>query len=210
MTSTEDESGKLVLVTTPIGNLEDFSSRSIRYLREQNFFAVEDTRSFKSLLNKLDISLEGKEIHSFHDHTDEGKIEKILGVLESGRDVIVISEAGSPLISDPAYPLITQALAAGYEIDSIGSTSAVVCALELSGLHPTPFHFHGFLPREQGKRISYLEAQLNCPGTHIFFEGPSRVNQTVEDLVLVDPKGQFAIARELTKVFQSMPQRSRG
>src|SRR5690606_10251544 len=108
------------------------------------------------------------------------------------------------LISDPAYPLITAALMAGHEIDSIGPTSAVICALELSGLHPIPFHFHGFTPRDQGKRKAYYQSLLSIPGTHIFFEGQSRVASSARDLADIDPWGKFAIARELTKNFQSI------
>lgn len=195
---------KLVLLTTPIGNLEDIAPRTVRYLKESQFFAVEDTRSFKILCQKLGISLSEKTILSYHDHSKDDRTSQIIHVMDQGSDVAIVSEAGSPLVSDPAYPLIQAAIAGGHEIDSIGATSAVICALELSGLAPIPFHFHGFPPRDQGKRRSYYESLLGSSGTHIFFEGQSRVESSLRDLVHIDPNGSFAVARELTKNFQSI------
>ena len=194
----------LALLTTPIGNMEDIAPRVKRYLMEGSIFAVEDTRSFKNLCSMLGILLTDKKILSFHDHSDESRVNEILKILDRGNDVSIVSEAGSPLVSDPAYPLISAVLEQGHELDSIGSTSAVICALELSGLAPTPFHFHGFPPRDGGKRRSYYDSLLAVSGTHIFFEGVSRAESSIRDLVNNDPNGKFAVGRELTKAFQSV------
>jgi 16S rRNA (cytidine1402-2'-O)-methyltransferase len=193
--------GKIILLNTPIGNLGDLSPRVQEALREGQYFAVEDTRVFKDLLNHLGISVADKRIQSLHDQSDPRQLERLVEL--AGREVLyVASEAGSPIISDPAYPLVLAAYQAGLEIDSYSGVSSPIMALELSGLPPLPFQFHGFLPREESKRArAFSEAGQ---GTHIFFEAPTRIEKTLDELAKLDPELQVALVRELSKKFQQV------
>jgi 16S rRNA (cytidine1402-2'-O)-methyltransferase len=170
-------------------------------LRTGETFAVEDTRVFKELLNHLGISVSGKRIFSLHDQSEKSQLAKLLDLLNAG-DLYVASEAGSPIVSDPAYPLIDLALERGIEVDSFSGVSSPIMALELSGLPPLPFHFHGFLPRESGKRARiFQEAGY---GTHIFFEAPTRIEETLDELSGLLPEVNVSLVRELSKKFQQV------
>lgn len=193
--------GKIILLNTPIGNLGDMTVRVTEALRVGEQFAVEDTRVFKELLNHLGISLVNKRIYSLHDQSEASQVQKMLDLLRAG-DLYVASEAGSPIVSDPAYPLIVEAYKAGYEVDSYSGVSSPIMALELSGLPPLPFHFHGFLPREAGKRTKiFSEAPY---GTNIYFEAPTRIEDTLNDLLKVLPQVKVSLVRELSKKFQEV------
>lgn len=194
----------LILLTTPIGNLEDITQRAKDILQEKSVFAVEDTRSFRDLCNKLAVSLKDKKITSLHDHSDPQKLERLVDEISNGTELVVVSEAGSPAISDPAYPLIKLAIEKGIKISSAPGVSSVIAALELSGLPAIPFHFHGFLPREKGKKEKLFETHASIYGTHIYFEGVSRVKKTMDELCTLYPSSSFAIARELTKEYESV------
>ncbi len=193
--------GKIILLNTPIGNLSDLTPRVREALEKGETFAAEDTRVFKDLLNHLGISVAGKRIVSLHDQSADRDIERIIELAQSV-DVYVASEAGSPIISDPAYPLICAAYEKNIEVESYSGVSSPVMALELSGLPPIPFHFHGFLPRESGKRQKIFE-DVNG-GTHIFFEAPTRIEDTLEDLMKAVPGARVALVRELSKKFQEV------
>lgn len=193
--------GKIILLNTPIGNLSDITVRVREALEKGENFAAEDTRSFKDLLNHLGITVAGKRIVSLHDQSESRDLEKILSMAESG-DVYVASEAGSPIISDPAYPLICAAIERGIEVESYSGVSSPIMALELSGLPPLPFQFHGFLPRESGKRQKIFSALGG--GTHIFFEAPTRIEDTLDDLAESRPGVKVALVRELSKKFQEV------
>jgi len=158
--------GKIILLNTPIGNLGDLTPRVLEALKTGRVFAVEDTRVFKELLNHLEITLEGKNIFSFHDQSNPKEIERLLE-LATQQDLYLVSDAGSPIISDPAYPIVSNARKAAIEIDSYSGVSSPIMALELSGLPPMPFTFHGFLPRDKGPKENIF-LTLNR-GTHIFF-----------------------------------------
>jgi 16S rRNA (cytidine1402-2'-O)-methyltransferase len=189
--------GKIILLNTPIGNLGDVTSRVKEALQEGEFFAVEDTRMFKDLLNLLGVSLSGKRIISFHDHSKPEEIDWLLDQAKE-KDLYLASDAGSPMISDPAYPLIKRAYERDIEVDSYSGVSAPIMALELSGLPPIPFHFHGFFPREKGSKEKIFEA-LDT-GTHIFFEAPTRVEETLD--IASHFNFEIAVVRELSKKFQ--------
>lgn len=193
--------GKIILLNTPIGNLSDLTPRVRGALETGETFAVEDTRVFRELLTHLGISASGKRILSLHDQSEARDVEKILALAEGG-DVYVASEAGSPIISDPAYPLISAAARTGIEVDSFSGVSSPIMALELSGLPPLPFQFHGFLPRESGKRKKIFSGLTG--GTHIFFEAPTRVEETMGDLVSVYADAPVVLVRELSKKFQEV------
>lgn len=192
---------KLILLNMPIGDMADLSTRVIEGLKIGKHFAVEDTRTFRETLIKLGISTE-KHILSFHDHSSEAKWERLLEIIGNGDDLYVCSEAGSPVLSDPAFPLVRLAHQKGIEVQTYSGISAVVAALELSGLPPIPFSFQGFLPRDVGPIRTALEKLPN--GTHIFFESPNRIKSTVELCSLVWPEAEMAVVKEITKSFQTV------
>ncbi len=192
----------LTLISVPIGNLEDITIRAFNLLKNHKYFIVEDTRSFRSLLSHLKIEVKDKKIISFYDNADPNKLKTIIRELKSGIDYLFASEAGSPIISDPAYPIVQEALAADIEIKSIPGVSSLIVALELSGLPPNPFHFCGFLPR--GDRDKYEVMQSFHYGTNIFFESPHRVQKSLSQLVNIWPKANIVLARELTKKFETV------
>lgn len=170
-------------------------------LRTGTVFAVEDTRVFKELLNHLGISVAGKKIFSLHDQSENTQVEKLIELAES-EDLYVASEAGSPIVSDPAYPLVVAAYERGLKVESYSGVSSPIMALELSGLPPIPFQFHGFLPRESGKRKKIFKDVGY--GTHIFFEAPTRVEDTLDELSSVRPEADIAVVRELSKKFEQV------
>lgn len=193
--------GKIILLNTPIGNLGDMTTRVSDALKAGEVFAVEDTRVFKELLNHLGISLVGKRIFSLHDQSEGHEVDRLIEIAKR-EDLYVASEAGSPIISDPAYPLVSKAYEEGIKVESYSGVSSPIMALELSGLPPIPFQFHGFLPRESGKRIKIFENLGH--GTHIFFEAPTRVEGTLDELSGVKPDADIAVVRELSKKFEQV------
>lgn len=193
--------GKIILLNTPIGNLGDLTVRVREALEKGEVFAAEDTRVFKELLNHLGISVQGKRILSLHDQSESSQVEKLLDMAQ-GHDLYVASEAGSPIVSDPAYPLVAGAYKRGIKVESYSGVSSPIMALELSGLPPIPFQFHGFLAREKGKRLKAF-AECNV-GTHIFFEAPTRVEETLEDLAEFDSNLSVVVVRELSKKFEEV------
>lgn len=193
----------LVLITLPIGNNKDLTFRAKEKIEELEFIVAEDTRVFKEFCKNNAISIEGKRIESFHDHAENAKIDKIVSWTQH-RWVGIVSDAGSPVISDPAFPLIRKVLENNIPLATVPGVSAVTTALELSGLPPSPFHFHAFIAREGGKKDTFFEEMSSVYGTHIFFEGVSRVEKTMDKLALEFPKESFCIARELTKTFESV------
>lgn len=195
---------KLSLISLPIGNLEDITYRAKTLLENEKFFLAEDTRKIIDLMKRLGIDISDKKFLAFHDHSDEKYIASLLRRLESGEDLFLVSDAGSPIISDPAYPLVKAVLAAGYDVDSITGVSAVTCALELAGLPPHPFTFSGFIAREDEKKSNYFEECSQAKGTYIFFESPQRICKTLAVMRRVIPTAQVSVCRELTKVYQSI------
>lgn len=193
--------GKIILLNTPIGNLGDLTPRVLEALTKGEQFAVEDTRVFKDLLNHLGISLVGKRIVSLHDQSESSQVGKLIE-MALHCDLYVASEAGSPIVSDPAYPLVVAAYEQGIKVESYSGVSSPIMALELSGLPPIPFQFHGFLPRESGKR-SRIFSEVGY-GTHIFFEAPTRIEETLDELAQVRPDAEVAVVRELSKKFEQV------
>jgi len=198
----DDRVGKIILLNTPIGNLGDLTPRVLEALKAGEYFAAEDTRVFKELLNHLGISVMGKKVFALHDHSTDAEVQRLLENLPSGETLYVTSDAGSPMISDPAYPLLKNAIEANFEIDSYSGVSSPIMALELSGLPPIPFHFQGFLPREKGK-IDGAFSSLSH-GTHIFFEAPTRIKSTLGILSESSPDSDVCVVRELSKKFQQV------
>jgi 16S rRNA (cytidine1402-2'-O)-methyltransferase len=193
--------GKIILLNTPIGNLGDLTPRVLEALKSGSVFAVEDTRVFKELLNHLGISLQGKRVFSLHDQSAGTQVDKLLEMAQM-EDLYVTSDAGSPIISDPAYPLVTAAHEKGIAVESYSGVSSPIMALELSALPPIPFHFHGFLPRESGKKSKSFQEM--SAGTHIYFDAPTRIEETMDLLGKEFPELRVAVVRELSKKFEQV------
>lgn len=197
---------RLNLVTLPIGNLADISKRALETLNEASVVFCEDTKSFRKLMGLLGVSLEGKQIDSFHDHSQYEKVGRIIQLLNQKRDVVFVSEAGSPIVSDPAFPIVDAiANETDHQIETIPGCSAVIAAIELAALPATPFHFHGFLPRDKNGVNQSLRECFNQYGTHVLFESPNRIEKTVDILCEFAPEEtRVVICREITKKFQQV------
>lgn len=191
----------LILAATPIGNLSDASKRLTLALENAKYIAAEDTRTLRLLASHLGIKLQAK-LFSLHEHNESDRIAEMVRLaLED--DLLVVSDAGMPTISDPGYLLVREAVAAGVEVISIPGPSAVLAALAVSGLATDRFSFEGFLPRKSGERKRVFEALLNEPRTMIFFEAPHRILDSLEDaLGVFGPEKKATVSRELTKKFE--------
>lgn len=191
--------GTLYLVATPIGNLEDITLRALRTLRECDVVAAEDTRHTGQLLKHFEIS---KPMLSYFQFNEARRSEEILARLRRGEKVALVTDAGSPGISDPGERVVKAAIAAGLRVESVPGPSALVAALTASGLPTDEFHFVGFLAHKSGQRRRRLEALKNCPGTLVFYESPYRVEKLLGELQEVYPERPVVLARELTKKFE--------
>jgi 16S rRNA (cytidine1402-2'-O)-methyltransferase len=192
--------GTLSVVATPIGNLEDITLRALRVLREVALIAAEDTRTTRILLRKHGITTR---LISYNEHNMAVRTPKLLAVLESS-DVALVSEAGTPGVSDPGHQLIVAALQSGLPVVSIPGPSAVTAALTTSGLPMREFTFLGFLPRRSGERRRVLSAVAGEPRTLVFFESPHRMLRTLEDIRATLGDRRIAVCRELTKAFEEV------
>jgi len=197
--TTEPAPGVLYLVATPIGNVEDLSPRAQRILGAVDLIAAEDTRHTKGLLDRFGIS---RPMVSYHDHNKEGRTPDLVARLSGGASVAVVSDAGSPGISDPAFTLVRAAVRAGIPIVPVPGPSSALCALEVSGLPTDRFAFEGFLPRKPGKRRARIEELRADPRTLIFFESPHRLRVALADLAEGLGARPASLSRELTKRFE--------
>jgi len=193
--------GTLYLVATPIGNLEDLTYRARRILVEVDLIACEDTRHTAHLLAHYGITTPTV---SFHEHNEAARTSELLQRLQRGEDVALVSDAGTPAVSDPGYPLVREAAAAGISVVSVPGPSAVMAALTVSGLPPDRFIFLGFLPRRSGERRRALAAAAALPWTLVLFEAPHRITAVLEDIEAVLGDRRVALARELTKKFEEV------
>jgi 16S rRNA (cytidine1402-2'-O)-methyltransferase len=191
--------GTLFIVATPIGNLEDISGRALRILREVDLIACEDTRHTSKLLNHFGI--ETKTI-SYHEHNERERAEELGSVLESGKSVALVSDAGTPLISDPGFRLVNAAIEKGISVAPIPGAAAVMTALAASGLPTDQFYFAGFLPARANARRAKLEEMGQIPATLIFYEAPHRIAETLRDATDVLGDREAVVARELTKLHE--------
>ncbi|MFL6416081.1 MAG: 16S rRNA (cytidine(1402)-2'-O)-methyltransferase [Bryobacteraceae bacterium] len=192
--------GTLYLVATPIGNLEDITLRALRILRDEvHIIACEDTRQTQKLLTHFDIR---KPLISYHEHNETTQTENIVRALSQGESVAIVSDAGTPLVSDPGYRVVTAAIANGYRVVPIPGASAVLAALGGSGLSTDSFQFVGFLPPKSGARRKALESFRNEPSTVIAYESPHRILESLEDISQILRERQIVLARELTKLHE--------
>jgi len=193
-------SGKLYLVPTPIGNLDDMTFRAVQTLKDVDLIAAEDTRQTQKLLNHFDIQT--PQI-SFHEHNWMERVPELIRRLEAGETMAQVSDAGMPSISDPGYELTKAAVATGISVIPLPGPSAGVTALIASGLVPQPFYFYGFLPRKKQEQLEALENLNTHRETVILYESPHRLKTTLKNvLAVVGPNRRIVLARELTKRFE--------
>jgi 16S rRNA (cytidine1402-2'-O)-methyltransferase len=191
--------GTLYLVATPIGNLEDITLRAIRTLRECSVIAAEDTRRARQLLKAHDIDRPLLSCHKFNEARRTGQF---LDRLENDETLALVSDAGTPGISDPGGRIVRAALESGYRVESVPGPCALTAALPASGLPAAEFHFVGFLPHKSGARVRKLEALDEVPGTLCFYESPHRIIKLLNELASIWPESDVVLARELTKKFE--------
>lgn len=192
-------SGTLYLVPTPIGNLQDMTSRAITILQEVDVICAEDTRNTGLLLKQFNI--ETKQI-SFHEHNAYEKIPYLIELLKNGQSLAQVSDAGMPSISDPGHDLVKAAILEDIPVVSIPGASAGITGLIASGLLPQPHIFYGFLPRKQGQQKQFFQDKVKYPETQIFYESPYRVKDTLETMLGIYGDRQVVLVRELTKVYE--------
>ncbi|MGI5849845.1 MAG: 16S rRNA (cytidine(1402)-2'-O)-methyltransferase [Christensenellales bacterium] len=191
----------LYIVATPIGNLEDITLRALRVLKEVDFIAAEDTRRTIKLLNHYNIKTK---LVSFHEHSDQSKRAFILEELKAGKNVALVSDAGTPLISDPGAVLVTQAIAQGIEVTSLPGACAAVVAMTLSGLCG-PFNFAGFLPKKAGERKKQIDHFAKSAVPVVIYETPHMLFDTLEAFAAAyGPDRRVIVAKELTKIHESV------
>ncbi|WP_081165294.1 16S rRNA (cytidine(1402)-2'-O)-methyltransferase [Lactococcus garvieae] len=195
----KSEAGKLYLVPTPIGNMQDMTLRALETLRSVDLVASEDTRNTQKLLNHFEIKVAQE---SFHEHNSFDKIPKLLDFLLSGKSLAQVSDAGMPSISDPGHDLVVEAIKLNIDVVALPGASAGITALIASGLVPQPHIFYGFLPRKKGEQKKFLETKVAYPETQIFYESPYRVAETLENIASVYGDRQVALVRELTKIYE--------
>lgn len=191
----------LYIVATPIGNLKDITLRALETLKECDFILAEDSRQSLKLLSHYSIQ---KKIVSFHEFNEKKREDEVIEELKAGKNIALISDAGTPLISDPGFKLIQRCMEEEIAVTSLPGPCALITALTLSGLDTLPFQFVGFLPKEKGKLTSRLKELLEYKGTTICYESPNRIEKVVEEVSVLDPKRVLVIARELTKTYETV------
>jgi 16S rRNA (cytidine1402-2'-O)-methyltransferase len=187
-------SGRLVVIPTPIGNLEDITLRALSALRDADVLACEDTRRTRVLLDRFGVSAP---LVSYHEHNEEARARELVERMRGGEVVALVSDAGMPLVSDPGFVLVRETVAAGLAVEVLPGASSVVTALVASGLPSSRWTFLGFLPRKQ----SELASALSAPETLVAFESPKRLAKA---LAAIEPSREVAVCRELTKVHEEV------
>lgn len=191
----------LFLIPTPIGNMDDITLRAINTLKEVEVIFSEDTRVTRLLLNHLNIK---KKLIASHEHNEYQNKEKLLSYLEQGYNVGLVSDRGTPIISDPGYELTKFAIEKGYNVVGLPGPTALISALIVSGINPLPFMFYGFLNSKETKRKKELENLKNIDSTIIFYEAPHRVSKTIENIIEVMGNRNISISREISKKYEEI------
>ena len=191
--------GTLYLVATPIGNLEDITLRALRTLKECDVIAAEDTRHTGHLLRHFEIS---KPLISYFKFNESRRSEEIIDRLKRGEKVALVTDAGTPGISDPGERVVRAALAAGLRVEAVPGACAAIVALAASGLATEEFHFAGFLPHKSGQRAREIQRLASLPGTIVLYESPYRIEKLLGELAATIPQRQIVVGRELTKKFE--------
>ncbi len=191
----------LYLVASPIGNLNDISARAVQVLKEADVIACEDSRVTKKLFSLLGISCT-REFITYQNYNEEEQSPKLLDILESGKSIALISDAGSPLISDPGYKIVRRCREKGIYVTTIPGCCAVIAALQLSGLPTNRFMFAGFVPNKEKARIDFLSDLRNIPSTLVIYETAPRLLKTLSVIKELFGNREVAVARELTKMYE--------
>lgn len=194
-----DDSPSLYLIPTPVGNMEDITLRAINTLKKVDFLLCEDTRITAELLNKLDIKK--KLVHS-DDHNEDSLKEMVLSKLQDGLNIGLVTDRGTPIISDPGYKIVEYVTKNGFNVISLPGPTAFVPALTMSGINPAPFLFYGFLNSKESKRIKELESLKKLPYTIILYEAPHRITDMLKSLLAVFGNRQIALCREISKKYE--------
>ncbi len=192
----------LSIVATPIGNLGDITLRALETLRAADVIACEDTRHARRLLDHHGIRTQ---LLALHEHNEQQAAEKLITLLDAGKQVALISDAGTPAVSDPGARAVAAVRKAGFRVTPLPGPNAAIAALSAAGLDDPAFHFVGFLPAKVSARRTALEGLQAIPATLVFYEAPHRIEETLADLVaLLEPQREIVIARELTKLFEQI------
>ncbi len=194
--------GKLYVVATPIGNLGDMTARAIETLRSVHTICAEDTRRTRQLLSHF--AIPARNLTSLHAHSTDADVRRAIDLLEEGHDVAVVTDAGTPIVSDPGEALVRAAIAQEIAVVPIPGASAVLAALMASGLAETGFRFLGFLPRTGPPRHAAIATAAETPESVVIFEAPNRVQSTLHDLAEIMPNREACVAREITKLHEEM------
>lgn len=196
-----DNSSTLYLIPTPIGNLEDMTIRSINILKLVDVIFCEDTRVTLLLLNHFEIK---KKVIALHEHNEETAKEKVLEYLKNGSSVAIVTDRGTPIISDPGYKTVKYVSSLGYNVVALPGANAFVPALIVSGIEPAPFVFFGFLNSKDSKRKQELEKLKFCRYTMIFYEAPHRIKRTMEEMYETFGDREVSLSREISKKYESV------
>lgn len=192
----------LYVVATPLGNLQDMGLRALAVLRGVEVIACEDTRHSQRLLDAFGITTR---LVALHEHNEQAAAGLVIRMLEEGKRVALITDAGTPAVSDPGARAVARVQEAGFPVVPVPGACAAVAALSASGLADGHFHFHGFLPTKSAARRAALEALKGVPGTLVFYEAPHRIVETLDDLAAtLESTRQIVVARELTKMFEQI------
>ena len=195
------DNGKLYLVPTPIGNLKDITLRALEVLKSSDIIAAEDTRQTLKLLNHFEIK---KQLISYHKFNEQSKGNEIIDLLKEGKNIAIVSDAGTPGISDPGSVIVEKCIAENVDFEVLPGATAITTALVYSGLDTTKFLFRGFLPRENKERKVITDELLNSQETLIFYEAPHRLLDTLSYLLDTFGDRNIAVCRELTKLYQEI------
>lgn len=194
--------GKLYLVPTPIGNLDDMTFRAIDILKTVDYVAAEDTRHTMKLFNHFNLETS---LISYHEHNKEGRIPELVNLLKEGKDIAQVSDAGTPIISDPGYELVQACLEKSIAVVPLPGANAAITALIASGISPQPFYFYGFLSQQKKNRREELENLAQVPVTFILYESPHRLKEMLRDAAeILGGSRQITLARELTKKYEEI------
>mgnify|MGYP002884185427 FL=1 len=195
----------LYLVATPIGTASDISLRALDLIKNANVLVAEDTRNLRILMKIHDIKLDGRAMISYHDYNGEEQRPKILDLIKNQKSVVLVSDAGTPLIADPGYQLVQEVISKGYNLSGVPGASAVLSALVVSGLPTDKFLFGGFVPNKEHAKKMFFSQYLDLETTLIVYESPSRLVRTLNLLTeLYEKKRIVAVCRELTKKFEDI------
>jgi 16S rRNA (cytidine1402-2'-O)-methyltransferase len=192
----------LFVVATPIGNLGDISRRALEVLSSVNVIAAEDTRHTGKLLSEFSIS---SKLVALHDHNEDRSTASIIKMMEDGKSIAIVSDAGTPLISDPGYRLVNQCLSRGFDVVAVPGPSSVTAALSIAGMPTNRFSFEGFVPAKNVARKEFLSNLKFETRTQVFFESPHRINETLRAMKeIMGSKREISLCRELTKAFEQV------